>query len=66
MKPYQVHQVYFEFKNVFDVIQGKRMPDGSNLIKGDELNFINVNHRHSGIYTCTADNGFGEPVIQKK
>ena len=46
----------------FDVIQGKRMPDGSNVIKGDELNFINVNHRHSGIYTCTADNGFGEPV----
>lgn len=44
---------------------GKRMPDGSNVMKGDELNFINVNHRHSGIYTCTADNGFGEPVKEK-
>ena len=31
-------------------------------MRADELNFLNVNHRHSGVYVCTADNGFGEPV----
>jgi len=44
---------------------GKKLPDGSMKMRADELNFLNVNHRHSGVYVCTADNGFGEPVKEK-
>ena len=44
---------------------GKRLPDGRKELAADELNYVKVDHHHSGTYVCTADNGFGEPVKEK-
>ena len=37
------------------------MPGGSESMVGKSLTFTKVTRHHSGIYLCSADNGFGEP-----
>lgn len=44
---------------------GKRLPDGRHELEADELSFQNVDRHHSGIYVCTANNGYGESVKEK-
>jgi len=41
---------------------GKRLPDGSKSLQGEELVFRKVSHAHSGSYICTARNGFNEDI----
>eukprot|EP00095_Tigriopus_kingsejongensis_P001599 maker-scaffold317_size209118-snap-gene-0.9 protein:Tk01599 transcript:maker-scaffold317_size209118-snap-gene-0.9-mRNA-1 annotation:"GF16716" len=45
--------------------RGKTLPSGDETIDASELTFLNVDRKHSGIYTCTADNGFSQEVQEK-
>jgi len=40
----------------------RKLPDGKVAIRGQSLQYFDVTRKHSGIYICSADNGFGEPV----
>ena len=41
--------------------EGRKMPDGSEAKEGLSMTFGKVTRHNSGIYVCSADNGFGEP-----
>ena len=41
----------------------QEMPTGEDRIEGSSLNFTSVTRHHSGIYICSADNGFGQPSV---
>ena len=38
------------------------MPSGEEEIRGLSITFTSTSRHHSGIYTCSADNGFGRPA----
>lgn len=38
-----------------------RLPDGSTRAGQAVLDYLAVDRKHAGTYTCTGDNGFGEP-----
>jgi hypothetical protein len=38
------------------------MPSGEEEIRGLSITFTKTSRHHSGIYTCSADNGFGRPT----
>lgn len=40
----------------------RKMPSGEDEIRGLSLTYTSVTRHHSGIYICSADNGFGEPT----
>jgi hypothetical protein len=43
--------------------QERKMPSGEESILGLSITFTSVSRHHSGIYICSADNGFDkEPV----
>ena len=45
------------------VLQERKLPSGEDTLRGDRITFSSATRKHSGIYICTADNGFGgEPV----
>jgi hypothetical protein len=44
--------------------ENKLMPDGSNKVQGERLFYSDVTGKHSGIYTCSGDNGFGTASTQ--
>ncbi len=35
------------------------MPSGADEVRGLSITFTEATRHHSGIYTCSADNGFG-------
>ena len=39
----------------------RKLPSGEESINGLSMTFTSVTRRHSGVYICSADNGFGEP-----
>ncbi len=41
------------------------MPDGRERIQATELAFKNVDRHHSGVYICTANNGFGQEAKER-
>ena len=38
------------------------MPSGEEEVRGLSITFTSTSRHHSGIYTCSADNGFGRPT----
>ena len=38
------------------------MPTGEHSVAARSIVYPVSNRHHSGVYTCSADNGFGEPV----
>ena len=40
-------------------LQERKMPSGEEEIRGLSITFSQTTRHHSGIYTCSADNGFG-------
>ena len=42
--------------------QERKMPNGEDSMKGLSLTYTKVTRHHSGVYICSADNGFGEPT----
>jgi len=42
--------------------QERPMPSGEESIKGLAVSFPKTNRHHSGIYSCSADNGWGKPA----
>lgn len=51
-----------------DIIWSRKersLPSGEMSIKADSISFPKTNRRHSGIYICSADNGWGEPATSK-
>ena len=38
------------------------MPSGEEEIRGLSITFTKTTRHHSGVYTCSADNGFGRPT----
>ena len=38
------------------------MPSGEDEVRGLSITFTSTSRHHSGIYICSADNGFGRPV----
>jgi len=44
--------------------ENTHLPDGLNKIQGERLFYSEVTGKHSGIYTCSGDNGFGTPSKQ--
>jgi len=40
----------------------KKMPSGEEEIRGLSITFTKTTRHHSGVYTCSADNGFGRPT----
>jgi len=40
----------------------RKMPTGEDSMRGLSLTYKAVTRHHSGIYICSADNGFGEPT----
>ena len=43
-------------------LQERKMPSGEEEIRGLSITFTKTSRHHSGIYTCSADNGFGRPT----
>jgi len=43
----------------------RALPSGEKRLKADSISFPVTNRKHSGIYICSADNGFGEPVTSR-
>lgn len=41
----------------------RKMPSGEQSIRGLSLTYTAVTRHHSGIYICSADNGFGQPSV---
>ena len=41
----------------------RKMPTGEDNIRGLSLTYQAVTRHHSGIYICSADNGFGQPSL---
>ena len=41
----------------------RKMPTGEDNIRGLSLTYTAVTRHHSGIYICSADNGFGQPTV---
>lgn len=41
----------------------RKMPSGEDNIRGLSLTYTAVTRHHSGIYICSADNGFGQPSV---
>ena len=43
------------------------MPDGAESVRGLSITYPSASRHDSGVYICSADNGFanGEPVEQK-
>ncbi len=39
----------------------RKMPTGEDNLHGLSMTYTAVTRHHSGIYICSADNGFGEP-----
>ena len=39
------------------------MPTGEDNTRGLSLTYTAVTRHHSGIYICSADNGFGQPTV---
>jgi len=44
--------------------ENTHLPDGNNKIQGERLYYSSVTGKHSGVYTCSGDNGFGTPSTQ--
>lgn len=42
--------------------EGRKMPAGEDIIEGLSLTYKQVTRHSSGVYICSADNGFGEPT----
>ena len=40
----------------------RKMPTGEDAMRGLSLTYKSVTRHHSGIYICSADNGFGQPT----
>ncbi len=41
----------------------RKMPSGEDFLRGASFTYTQVTRHHSGVYVCTADNGFaGEPT----
>ena len=40
------------------------MPSGEESIRGDSLTFPSVSRHHSGVYICSAENGFGKDPVE--
>ena len=38
------------------------MPSGEEEVRGLSITFTSTSRHHSGIYTCSADNGFGRAI----
>ena len=48
--------------------EGRKMPTGEESIRGLAITYPSVSRHDSGVYICSADNGFngnGDPVEQK-
>jgi len=43
----------------------RSLPSGEMSLKGNSISFPKTNRHHSGIYICSADNGWGEPTTSK-
>jgi len=40
----------------------RKMPSGEEEVRGLSITFTSTSRHHSGIYTCSADNGFGRAI----
>ena len=50
-----------DFQNNFSSKE-RKLPGGEDELRGLSLTFPQVTRHHSGVYICSADNGFGDPV----
>ena len=47
---------------ILSVFQERKMPSGEEEVRGLSITFTSTSRHHSGIYTCSADNGFGRAI----